>query len=407
MRILILGINFTPELTGIGKYTGELVQFLTRQGHLVHMVTAPPYYPHWRVADGYRAWVYRKELIDGAQVIRCPLWVPRHPRGFTRLLHLASFALSSFPIMLAQARWKPQLVFCVAPAIASAPSAWLLARLSGGKAWLHIQDFELDAALQLKMLPGLGWARHLLQRLERLLLHRFDLVSSISPRMISHLESKGVSRETSYLFENWVDCSQIFPHSRLTSLRSQWGFTQNTSVVLYSGSMGQKQGLESLIESARLVQNEPTIQFVLCGDGAARTSLQQQAADLKNVHFYPLVPFDQLNELLNTADIHVLTQHQGAADLVMPSKLSAMLASGRPVIATALPGTGLAEVVLQTGLLVPPENPSALANAIHQLSSQPDLRQELAQRGRSFALDHWNKPTVLNSWMHAVESLCL
>jgi colanic acid biosynthesis glycosyl transferase WcaI len=406
MRILILGINFTPELTGIGKYTGELVQFLTQRGHQVHVVTAPPYYPHWNVLDGYHSWRYQRETIQGAPVVRCPLWVPRRPRGFNRLVHLASFALSSFPIMLAQSCWIPHLVVCIAPAIASAPTAWMTARLVGCKAWLHIQDFELDAALHLEMLPGLGWAGKILQSLERSLLRRFDHVSTISTRMIDHLKGKGVPSARISLFENWVDCDAIFPISRLTSLRQEWNLSEDSLILLYSGNMGQKQGLETLIESAQLLHNEPGIQFVLCGEGASRSSLQQQASNLPNVHFHDLVSADQLNQLLNTADVHILTQRKNAADLVMPSKLSGMLASGRPVIATAQPGTQLAEIIPQAGLLVTPEDPAELVKAILHLAQYPDLRQELGARGRAYAVEHWSKEKILKPWIEEVESLC-
>ncbi len=225
--------------------------------------------------------------------------------------------------------------------------------------------------------------------------------------MLARLAHKGVPAAKTSLLANWVDCDVISPTNRLTSIRSSWQFTEDTLIILYAGNMGQKQGLETLIECARLLNTQPAIQFVLCGEGAARDSLQQQASDLPNVHFHPLLPADQLNELLNTADIHVLIQRQKAADLVMPSKLSGMLASGRPVIATALPGTELAEVIEQVGVLVPPGDPAELVKAILYLAPQPALRQELGQRGRTFALTHWNKETILNLWIKEVELLCL
>ena len=131
-----------------------------------------------------------------------------------------------------------------------------------------------------------------------------------------------------------------------------------------------------------------------------------KADGLKNVHFYPLQPVERLNELLNTADIHVLTQRANAADLVMPSKLSGMLASGRPVVATAQPGTELASVIDQVGILIPPENPFELVQALQKLSYQPDLRQQLGNRGRAYALAHWDKESVLNNLNQEVESLC-
>ncbi len=125
MQILILGINFHPELTGIGKYTGEMAAWLQAQGQQVTVITAPPYYPQWQVQAGYTGWKYQKEEWQGIQVIRCPLWVPRQPSGLKRVLHLASFAAASIPALLSQVRQKPDLVFCVAPAITSAVPALL------------------------------------------------------------------------------------------------------------------------------------------------------------------------------------------------------------------------------------------------------------------------------------------
>jgi colanic acid biosynthesis glycosyl transferase WcaI len=154
MRILIYGLNFHPELTGIGKYTGEMVQYLAGQGHQVRVITTPPYYPYWKVQPPYSAEWYRKENTVGITVYRCPLWVPKHPTGIKRLFHLASFAMSSLPVFFAQINWKPEVVFCVAPALANAPLALLFGKITGAKTWLHIQDFEVDAALNLGLLPS-------------------------------------------------------------------------------------------------------------------------------------------------------------------------------------------------------------------------------------------------------------
>ena len=118
MKILILGLNFHPELTGIGKYTGEMAAYLGAQGHEVRAITTPPYYPHWKVQPGYRWWAYgRREEWCGVEVWRCPLWVPRSPTGINRVLHLLSFAVSSLPALAASLFWRPQVVMCIAPAL--------------------------------------------------------------------------------------------------------------------------------------------------------------------------------------------------------------------------------------------------------------------------------------------------
>jgi colanic acid biosynthesis glycosyl transferase WcaI len=139
---LIYGINYSPELTGIGKYTGEMAAWLSEQGHDVQVVTAPPYYPEWRIGEGYSGRWFRSERLAGVRVLRCPLWVPPQPGGLKRLAHLLSFALSSIPAVLWSLRRRPEVIIVVAPAFFCAPAAWLAASLYGAKCWLHIQDFE-------------------------------------------------------------------------------------------------------------------------------------------------------------------------------------------------------------------------------------------------------------------------
>jgi len=138
MRILIYGINYAPELAGIGKYTGEMAHWLTGHGHEIRVVTAPPYYPKWRVWGGYSSRRYKLENSNGVKLYRCPLWVPEKVSGLKRILHLMSFAFSSAPVLISLIFWKPRVVLNVAPAIFTAPMALVAARLSGAKAWLHI-----------------------------------------------------------------------------------------------------------------------------------------------------------------------------------------------------------------------------------------------------------------------------
>jgi colanic acid biosynthesis glycosyl transferase WcaI len=387
MRILIVGINFYPEPTGIGKYTGELAAYLATHGHQVHVITTPPYYPHWQVQSGYRAWHYKRETWQDVEIQRCPLWVPRQPTGITRLIHLSSFALSSLPALAAQLSWKPEVALCVAPSLMNAPFVLAFAWLSGARAWLHIQDFELDAALKLGMLPGGKGLANLAVRLERILLNSFKQVSTISNRMLAHLHNKGVPQNKTRLLPNWVDTTQIFPLTDIVNpLRIGLGLAAEQLVILYAGNMGKKQGLEYLLDAACHLQDHPQIQFIICGDGAIRSELEAAAKHLSNVRFLPVQPIEKLNQLLNMADIHVILQKADAADLVMPSKLSGMLASGKAVIATANPETELGQVVKEVGLLVPPEDPVALANAILQLTNSPTERSRSGQKGRDYAI---------------------
>ncbi|HEY9316765.1 MAG TPA: glycosyltransferase WbuB [Achromobacter sp.] len=394
MKILIYGINYAPELTGIGKYSAELAEWLAAQGHDVDVVTAPPYYPQWQVHDGYRAGRYRKEERAGVTVRRAPLWVPARPGGLKRLIHLASFAVSSLPSLLRAAARRPDLILVVEPALFCAPAAWLTARLCGARAWLHIQDYEVDAAFELGLLKG-ARLRALVKRAESWLMRRFDRVSTISHRMLDLAMAKGVAPERAVLLPNWIDVNAISPRADGGDYRAELGIPANAIVALYSGNMGGKQGLQTLADVARQLADDTRLWFVFCGQGPERAPLQACCEGLSRVVFLDLQPAARLGALLNTADIHLLPQRAGAADLVMPSKLTGMLASGRPVVCGAAAGTELATVVAHCGLLTAPEDADAMAQAIRTLSNDAQTRQALGASARHYALTHLHVDAVL------------
>jgi colanic acid biosynthesis glycosyl transferase WcaI len=402
MKIILYGINFSPELTGIGKYTGELASWLVKQGHEVRVVTAPPYYPAWALGDGIRN-RYASQGWLGVDVLRCPLWVPPQPGGLKRLAHLASFALSSLPVMLIQILWRPQLVWVVEPALFCAPTAVVVARLTSAKAWLHVQDFEVDAAFDLGLLKG-NTIRKWVAAAERWLMRRFDVVSTISGRMHQRLLQKGVEPSAAKMAVNWVDLKQFAQASQqgADAYRQSLQIPSGSVVALYSGNMGGKQGLEVLAELAAIAQaradGRPEVVFVFCGNGAGRADLVQRCEGLPNVRFMDLQPVELLPDLLAMADIHLLPQRADAADLVMPSKLTGMLASARPVVATAHAGTELADVVVQCGLVVPPENAQALAEAVATLAADAALRKQLGANGLAYAQAHLGRDAVLQKF---------
>jgi len=405
MRILLLGLNFSPELVGIGKYTGDLADHLSQEGFHLRVVTTPPYYPEWKIKMGYSGWIYRKEPVGSILVYRCPLWVPKRASNLNRILHLLSFGLSSFPVLLAQLTWKADIIICVIPTLFSAPAAWLAARLSGAKCWLHIQDFELDAALNLGMLSGRNLILSFTRAFERFVLTHFDRVSTISENMVALAVQKGVLQERTYLFPNWVDTCQIFPMQEVNPLRSELGIDESTKVILYHGNIGRKQGLETLIEAATLLQNNPEILFVIGGEGAARSELEKRTVGMRNVRFIDLQPLEKLNQLVNLADLHVLPQRAGAADLVMPSKLTTMLASGKPVLACASPGTQLWKVVNQVGRVVAPEDARALSGAVLDLINNPGECQRLAKLGRNYTCQFMEREVILAKLKDALQEM--
>lgn len=394
MKILIYSANFAPEPTGIGKYSGEMAAWMAAQGHEVRVVAAPPYYPSWKIADGYTWPLYRREQWQSVDVWRAPLWVPRNPNGITRILHLLTFAISSLPVMLWQILWRPNVVMTIAPALVCAPTGWLIAKLSGGKAWLHIQDFEVDVAFQMNLLKGKRF-EGIVRGAERWLLSCFDVVSSISGSMLNKLRLKGVVEGRVRFFPNWVDIAHVYPLSEPSHYREELGIEPHTKVVLFSGTLSSKQGLMVIPDAARKLSHRMDVLFVVCGDGATKPQLLAACKGLANVIFIPLQPFERLGQLLGLADIHLLPQSPEATDIVLPSKLTGMLASGMPIIATCRNDTEIAFVVSKCGVVVPPEDGAALATAIEHLVDNDEARLELGVQARIYSEENLARDSVL------------
>jgi len=403
MKILLYCINFAPEQIGVGKYTGEMAAWLARFGHDMHVVTAPPYYPAWKIDTGYRAWRYSREEWQGCSVWRCPLWVPARPRGLTRILHLISFALSSLPVLAGQIGWRPDIVFVVEPPFFCAPGALLFARLTGARAWLHVQDFEVAAYF------GLDFGRtRLLQRflvsMEGWLMRRFDRVTTISQSMLERIRRLGVSEADTSVFPNWIDARLMDTDPSDGDLRRAWNLTDSQKVVLYAGNMGMKQGLDMVLRVAQmLLLSRPDIRFLMIGDGADRENLKGKVRNLglSNVIFKPFQPIQSLPSLLNLAHVHLVVQRRGAADAVMPSKLTGILAAGGAALITADAATELGRLIERhpgIAVRVEPENPDALLSAITSLIDDDDKRRMCGSIARRYAREHLCTDGILSEF---------
>lgn len=394
MKILILGLNFAPELIGVGKYTGEMAAWLARQGHEVRVVTAPPYYPEWEISEGYSARGYREENWRRVTVLRCPLWVPKTPSTLKRILHLFSFALSSAPPVIWQGlTWRPDIVWTVEPTAFTAPNAWLAARIGNASACLHIQDLEVEAALGLRMLKR-SWLISMAAWVYGWLLRRFDHVSTISLQMREQLPSYGVPPKRCGIFHNWVDTERIHPMDDASPYRRELRLADDAIVALYAGNLGSKQGVDSLADIARRCSDVDKLHFVFAGEGSLREQVEAGARGLDNVTMLPLQPDARFNDLLNLADIHLLPQRPFTASFALPSKFGGMLASGRPAVVQAEEGE-LARVGRTCGLVVRPGETEAMAAAVRALALDPARRVKLGEAARRYALAHLGKEHVL------------
>jgi colanic acid biosynthesis glycosyl transferase WcaI len=270
----------------------------------------------------------------------------------------------------------------------------------------HIQDLQVDAARDLGMIKNENLLLFL-EKTENWILSKTDIITTISSGMIDKVKGKGIDANKIKFFPNWVDSSVIYPLSKAESLKAELGFLETDKIVLYSGNLGQKQGLDQIIEVAAALKNEVNLKFAIVGEGGIKDKLvaEVKARNLSNIQFFPLQPYEKLSALLAMADLHLVLQRKSAADLVMPSKLTSILAVGGCAIVTASEGTTLYEVMTthNLGLIIEPEEVDILKVTI-QNSIKINL-SEYENNARLYAERFLDKKAILNQFETELELL--
>lgn len=402
-RLLLIGGNYAPEPTGIGKFNGEMMNWLVNNGYDCTVITSYPYYPQWEVQKPYdrqKSWYRKEETSDGRlKIYRCPQYVPAKPSGKKRIMLDFTFAVSAFfKLLQLLPSKKYDLVISVVPAFHLGLLALLYKKLRNAKVLYHIQDLQIEAARDLRMIRS-GRVINMMLSLEKFILQKADFVSSISGGMMRKIAQK-VDKEISF-FPNWVDVEQFHPLENREQLKSYYGFSPEDKVVLYSGAIGEKQGLEAILHAAAAL---PDLKFVICGSGPYKEKLLalSETLALKNIFFLPLQPLEEFNRFLNMADVHLVIQKASASDLVMPSKLTSVLAVGGLALITAGPGTSLYELVKEQnmGVLVEPEDQQALTDGIRQATQ--GNTDELRKNARAYAIEHLSISRVMTRFEETI-----
>jgi colanic acid biosynthesis glycosyl transferase WcaI len=400
---MLVGLNYAPEVVGIGPYTTELAENLAARGHRVSVLTGFPYYPHWRIDPRYeRKRPFLVEMINDVKVIRSPILLPgAQQSAFRRILFDSSLSVTA--LIGSVGIRQIDAVICVTPPLQLGLTAWLIARSHRARFILHLQDLVPDAALSVGMMRE-GRAVAIARRLERLVYSHADRITVISPGFLDNLVRKGVPEEKLLVLPNWVDTRRF--HGVLDpSVRERLGAKNGETLVLHTGNMGAKQGLETVIDAAAQLADEKIV-LTLIGDGNRRPELEARATSLglRNLRFLPLQ--NDLPATLATADVLVLAQRGRVIDSVAPSKLLSYMAAGKPIVAAVNERSEAGRIVqiAKCGIVVPPEEPAALADALRTLHRRPGDYVQLGDAGRRHVAEYYERSYVLAHWSRLLEA---
>ena len=400
MRVLVFGTNYVPERTGMAPFTTGICEHFLEQGHDVQVLTTFPYYPEWRVWDGYRGKLTQKEEIKGVPVRRVWHFVPRRASSLLqRLLHDVTFAISVFFAALFSRKYDVICSVCPPPTLAL--TAFLLSLLRREPYVILLTDLASDAALATGIMRE-GFAVRTARALEKFLYRRAAAVVCICEGFVQKLTARGVQPESLVLIPLWGDTRTVHPIENPTRFRQANQFSPEQFLVMYTGNIGKKQDLMKVVEAAELSADVSNLMWVLVGEGEERSLIEEAVRQrgLTNIRMLPLQPVATIAEMYAAADVLLLHQKGAVVDSVIPSKLLTYMAAGRPVLAAVSDQSETARYVdrANCGLIIHPESPGALVESATSLRSNPALRATLGANGRSHVEQFFARDKVLQAY---------
>ncbi len=400
MRILVLGTNYAPEKTAVAPFTTGLCEHLAGEGHDVTVIMTFPYYPEWRVFEGYRGRAYQRECINKVNLRRVWHFVPRRTSNLLhRLAHDFSFTLTAFLAGLFTGGCD--VIYCICPPPTLALAAYALAKIRGKPYFIKLTDLASDAALATGILKS-GAAVRIARAVEGFVYRKANKVVCLCQPFIEKVTERGIDQEKLRLIPDWADSQRIYPIADATAFRRAIGLSKDNFLVMHTGNMGKKQDLMNVVYAAELSQDMPDVVWLLVGNGGERSAIEKEMErrKLKNIKLLPLQPVDGLAEMYSAADVLLLNQKATIEDAVIPSKLLTYMAAGRMVLAAASERSEAARLIgnAQCGLRISAEDPKALVDAVSWARQQPALRKKLGANGRTYAEAHFTKQRVLQEY---------
>jgi colanic acid biosynthesis glycosyl transferase WcaI len=399
MRILVYSYNYHPEPIGIAPLMTELAEGLAQRGHQVRVLTAMPWYPANEIAPEYRGKLYLTEKQNNVTIQRSYVWI-RRDRGLrNRVLFELSFVVLSFFRALMGRR--PDVILLTVPGLPVCVPAAILGWIYRTPIVLNLQDILPDAAVHVGLIRSEKMIR-VFQWLEKFAYKTAKKISVIADGFTRNLLDKSVPLEKIVEIPNWVNIDFIKPLSKENNYFRIENQLEGKFVVMYSGNIALTQPLEVLIDAAVQLQHIRDIAVVIVGKKEALARLERycQEKGVRNVILRPFQPREKLPEMLAAADVGMVMQKNNVISFNMPSKIQVLLASGRAIIAS-VPATGTAARAIETsggGIVVSPEDPNAIAQAILELYSNPEQTKLLGERGRQYAQKHYSFEFALDSY---------
>lgn len=401
LKLIVLCPHFEPDTAPTGVVMTRIVHELAALGHEIHVVTALPWYREHKIESEWArtTWRTRTSMTPWGSVVRLNPFAGDDKKNlWRRALGFIGFSAISVIAGLKAGRAsgdtrRVDAVIAMSPPLTLGLSGWLIAKGRRSPLLFNIQDVFPDAAIETGAIKNKAVivASRLLEKISY---RAARVVTVLSEDLRANVAAKLPASQSKkvVVIPNFVDTKAIQPLDRMTPYRHELGIDERL-IVMYAGNVGFSQSLNLLIDAAR---EFPDVAFVVNGSGAARASLEIAVRDVNNVIFGDYQPTERLAEVLATADIHVVLLKRGLGKVSVPSKTYSIMASGRAVVAAIDPGTEVVRLIEggQCGIAVPPDDPTALIDALSTLFANRRQILEYGERARAF-VEHVASPVAV------------
>ena len=404
MRVLVLCPHFEPDTAPTGHVMTRLVEELGKREHDVHVITSLPWYRTHSVDSEWTGRLARKKTTSWGSITRLhPMTSAKKNNLVARALAFVMFSMISALAGVAQKRCDVILV--MSPPLTLGLAGWLAVLRHRAPLVLNIQDIHPEAAVATGSISN-PKIISMLESLEFFSYKKADAITALSDDLRLNIANRIEHPDKVRVIPNFVDTDRIYPDSKFNNYRIALGLTDEV-VVMYAGNLGYSQPIEIVIDAARRLQHRQEIVFVINGEGSRRVELEAKAAGLENMRFVDFASYEDLNEVLAAADIHLILLKPGLGTASVPSKLYSILAAGRPVLASVDTGTEIDLVVSRTGAgrSVSSNDNGLFAETLIALVDDPVGRDAAGKAGRKFAEEWLSADSVAQSYDELFEEL--
>ncbi|OZC96811.1 hypothetical protein CH281_23425 [Rhodococcus sp. 06-221-2] len=399
LRIRLVSLNYTPEQTGIGPYVADLASGLVDRGHCVEVVTGYPHYPSWTVDPkftGFRS----SSTLHGVKIRRVRQYTPKSPSYIRRVVMETSFGIQA----VFRSSDRCDVILCTSPALFATAVVILTAKLSKNRPRLGVWVQDIYSSGLAETSQTSKRLSSLVEKLEGLTFRSADGVVVIHERFREILNKRlNIPNQNITTIRNWTHIKPQKTKSR-EDTRMSLGWGLNEHVVLHAGNMGVKQGLENVVEAARMAEDQAlNIRFVLLGDGNQREKLENIGRHIKKLQFIRPLDDVQFQSALNAADILLVNESIGVVEMAVPSKLTTYFSIAKPILAATDQRSATASEISQSGagLRVDPGNPADLISGVTQIMNENDTVKSYGKNGMKYLhskLDRSHAIDQFESW---------